>query len=160
MAINLARTFNIPCILPSAFYICSRLPIDILFTGVQNPRGSRYLLSKADQTRCFQGILELSRRYVLKLETLHHEIGTGDCDDVGACEERAQERAEEDRRENDDIHSLNALGNCLARSTTVRSELDEEGLCDTCISRMEELWDDFRDDTWSASKRIFNLDKK
>ena len=159
-AVNLARTFNIPSILPCTFYICSRLPIETLVTGVPNPRGSRSVLSKADQTRCFQGILKLSRRYVLKLETLHHEIGTGDCDDVEGCEERAQERAEEDRRENDDMHSLNALGNCLARSTTVRSELDEEGLCDTCISRMEELWDDFRDDTWSALKRIFNLDKK
>ena len=101
-------------------------------------------------------MLELSRRYVLKLETLHHEIGTGDCDDQGTCEERAKKRAEEDEREYDDMHSLNALGNCLAARFVV---LDDEGqLCDNCISRRDEIWDDLRSDTWQDLRKIFRLE--
>ena len=153
-AVNLARTFNIPSILPCSFYICSRLPIVTLVTGVPNPRGSRSVLSKADQTRCFQGILELSLRYMLAIETLWHEMGKGNCDDQKTCQECAEEQAERSERVNDGLHSVNVLGNCLAMGLEVLHDDEGSGLCDNCISRRDEMWDNFRQNTWWDLRKI------
>ena len=157
-AVNLAKTFDIPLILPCAFYICSTLPIETLVLGVSNPRGSRPVLSKADQIRCFQGILELSRRYMLAIETLWHEMGKDDCDYQETCQEYAKEQAEESERENDGLHSVDVLGSCLAKRCVVLQLLGGAKLCDKCISRGGGVWGGLRSGTWQDLRKIFRLE--
>ena len=155
-AINLARTFNISSILPCAFYICSRLPMEILLTGVSNPRGPRSVLSKADLTRCLNGLLELSSRYGLMMQTLWLEVSEEDCEDPEGCREQALDNH---FREEHYPNEADALGSCLVRPHCIVPHASD-GICQECIGRMENLWADFRFDTWKDLGKIFDLGNK
>ncbi|KAK7690526.1 hypothetical protein QCA50_005624 [Cerrena zonata] len=155
-AINLARTYNIPSILPSAFYICSRLPINLLVKGVPTlgSRVSRNMLSRADLVRCLEGQIELSRRYVLRWETLHEAIGKGSCIDTKLCLSSKLEWAKEGHRA---WQYQDAIGCCLLDSDWATSGRSQELLCDGCDGKRESLWEKFRRETWNDLSVIFDL---
>ena len=53
--INLARSFNLPHLLPAAFYICAQLQPTTLVNGVKDADGTLWKLSQSDLQRCLEG---------------------------------------------------------------------------------------------------------
>ncbi|PCH43096.1 hypothetical protein WOLCODRAFT_74112 [Wolfiporia cocos MD-104 SS10] len=61
-AVNLARLTKEHSMLPTALFICSQLPPDMLVRGVQRPDGSWEQLSPDDLARCIEGRTRLFGR--------------------------------------------------------------------------------------------------
>ncbi|KAK7690525.1 hypothetical protein QCA50_005623 [Cerrena zonata] len=154
-AVNLARAYNIPSILPAAFYICSRLPVELLVQGVSTPKGtSPNILSRVDLIRCWNGQIELGRRYGLKMQAMSNAIAQRPaCTGSWHCQELKKTWEAEDDRDTD---CQDALGCCLVGSQWVTT--DDEELCAACHSRRVLLWDDFRQSTWDDLPKIFDVE--
>ncbi|KAI0071962.1 hypothetical protein K474DRAFT_1651758, partial [Panus rudis PR-1116 ss-1] len=60
-AVNLARSMDVPEILPPAFYVCANLPIETLFKGHTDKNGRLHRLSVDDVKLCLSGKEKLSQ---------------------------------------------------------------------------------------------------
>ncbi|KAK7690511.1 hypothetical protein QCA50_005609 [Cerrena zonata] len=121
-AINLARIYNIPCILPAAFCVCSRLPPKTLVECVADAHGNLSLLSPADLVRCFNGQHVLDREYALAIQDLRLVIAGYSCEDSDECSEA--------QRTHHETAICLAMGCCFAGAESLDADLDGE-LCDT-----------------------------
>ena len=158
-AINLARAYTIPSILPSAFYICSRLPILYLTKGDSNTRGATNVLNPIDLAKCLTGQLELTRRYVVTTQTLDNEVGHR-CDNAAdSCIDRTQKIHGIEHRDSVSTRQSNALGSCLLSSEWITDDDDCYGICDKCSLKRMELWDEFRQTIWNDLSTIFSLNQ-
>lgn len=157
-AINLARTYDIPSLLPSAFYMCSRLPIDILVKGAPP---SRHMLmnslARDDLIRCWNGQLELGHHYMSMAQTLTNAISENDCStSVTCCSVKANWIVEMEEETNS-ASCLDTMGCCLmAPNLTYLADV-EMGLCRECIQRREEIWEQFRQSIWNALPNMFDV---
>ncbi|KAK7690527.1 hypothetical protein QCA50_005625 [Cerrena zonata] len=148
--VNLARAFNIPSILPAAFYVCSRLSPKVLMEGIVYPDGRRSVLSPADLLRCWNGQQELDRRYAVALQDLRNVIAGDFCEDEDECSEA--------KKNHDEKEMCSTMGCCLASTSWLDEDLaDEVTLCDCCTEARVSSWKEFRSDTWNALPEIFDL---
>ena len=156
-AINLARTYDIPSILPSSFYMCSRLPLSTLVSGALETRGTANRLSSADLTICLEGHLELIRRYSLMVQTVWDEIGRDGCTTPGACFDLKEVVGGPGIRESDPMSPAEMLGHCLVGTAWVTQEDEILPMCKECSVRRTGLWVQFRKEIWDDLPSIFNL---
>lgn len=147
--VNLARAYNIPPILPAAFYLCSRLPPKKLLEGVMDIDGNRSILSTADQARCWNGQLELDRQYTLAVQDLRNAIAGEDCEDVdGDCGEM--------KKDDNDRAMYNTMGCCFAKAFWLNLDIGE-GLCNGCYRARLGVWNVFQQRIWASLPDIFDL---
>lgn len=89
--VNLARSFDIPSILPGAFYICSQLPLDTLLAGAHISGDKYEKLSQEDLGICLQGRDKLVARNVTVAATLVTLAKQGfGCSGPGTCSARVE----------------------------------------------------------------------
>lgn len=90
--INLARTFDIPGLLPGAFYLCSQLSPATLVGGVRIPSGDIERLSDDDLTICIQGRDKLISRSIAVAAQMVSLASQGfGCSGPGSCASRVQD---------------------------------------------------------------------
>lgn len=147
-AINLARIYNIPSILPATFYVCSRLPPKTLVEGVADAHGNLSLLSPTDLVRCLNGQHELDREYALAIQDLRLVIAGDSCEDSDECSEVQKTHHE--------TAMYLAMGCCFAGAGSLDADLDG-ALCDTCTEARRESWNRFGSRMWYSLLDIFHL---
>lgn len=85
VAVNLARLTNTPCILPSAFYLCSQLDINILWAGRIRRDGVVDTLSTEDLKRCVAGKVKLAMHNVQNIEKIVALVANVHCATSTRC---------------------------------------------------------------------------
>lgn len=148
--INLARTFNLPSLLPSAFYLSVLLPTIMLLEGSVDQDGNRIMPSTCDISKCLDGFIQLTCQEIIAVPLMLHAAAES-CR-VPTC------------RVTQIFHPLNggwadmadSLGVCLYAD----SWLDEyfDGVCPMCQMALKKGWNDFRLRTWITLPDTFRLD--
>ncbi|TCD68729.1 hypothetical protein EIP91_010013 [Steccherinum ochraceum] len=152
--INLARSFDLPQLLPPAFYLSAMMENEVLVPGWTDEDGNHWQLSPQDLVRSLNGRAELhnmvatQRRPLLTAQVHENCIATNRC-----------ERALSDERDcpYDDAVE-NTLKDWKALITASRSWVPGVALCGRCLGGFQRRHNALRDQTWNNLAEFFELD--
>lgn len=152
--IDLARTHNLPSLLPAAFYLISCLPPEIVVKGGGQDRdGKRLLLSQGDIVKTLAGSKQLVQRELAaipKMSRVVAKAARGKCVETCALSNVLQST-------HADWGSL--MGNLGESLYEDRLHPYLDGVCPKCHARINAQWQHFRELTWSSLREIFSLDE-
>lgn len=135
--VNLARTFDLPKLLPGAFYLCSQLPVPVLIHGTKRANGDVDRLEEADLSICLQGRDKLIARSVQIsakiLRVGEYELRTK-CSDSGTCTTRVKALYTP-------VKLANPRAICLRPDSSTR-------LCQSCLLFWTKFFSDEAAHTW------------
>lgn len=151
VVINLARVYNVPQILPAAFYVCAQMDLQAL--SADDPRdyditGDTRSLSKEDVIRCSKGQEKL-RAMALKQVVFVIELAISPGCQGRGCSGRLQ-----------DTRSKILSNNTILTNTRPLATswwINELHLCSHCQSHFELAHDKLRQETWSNLPSWFGL---
>ncbi|TCD59761.1 hypothetical protein EIP91_011571 [Steccherinum ochraceum] len=151
--INLARQYDHPLVLPTAFYECAQLPLSTILSTVTDDTGMKWKLSDEDLKRVLEGRDQLAERrhYQLAMFIAPYKVKTSQsCRTEDSCITEMKETG----------HKLYSDWNKQHRHA-VLSELDshigQRDICLSCVSMLEYAYEDHREKVWNDLVDIFDL---
>lgn len=146
--INLARAYDLPSLLPSAFYLCSLLSTGTLIHGGRDGDGNQLLLSKNDITACIDGHITLMQEETLKISSMAKAVAR-DCPHLGICD-----IAELFWRRETGL--VKASGATLTHASWLDPYLFDT--CRVCKDELKKRWNRYRSRTWTELCETFGID--
>lgn len=144
--INLARTFNLPHLLPSAFYFIANMPLKVLMEGVR-----KHKLSIEDLTVCLEGAEDLKQAEVCALKTLLLHQKSPQCEKRRACR-KAYSAAISKLITDTQIWQPGAL-----RMNTGWLREDLGGVCDACCQHICVAYQAEKQQIWDSLGKYFGV---
>lgn len=152
--INLARAFNLPELLPFAFYICStHIGPKALMNGIHYGEGQHEQLSTRDLRLCLQGMGHLVGMVKSMTDTFLDFAPSLYCRNPG-CYSIPQEL----------LRSVNARGHLSLRglllplSVVGAEKWRFHQLCSTCQNTLLDKHNEFRRTVWDLLAEIYNVE--
>lgn len=154
MVINLAKDFDLPNILPVAFYRCAQLSIDQIFTGFTDSTGKSWTLSEDDIRRISMGREEMRERRLRQLSILVSPFSlktAGDCATPETCLGEMKDLGHA---------SLSYWSTRLKRAilTPIQPHLEDYNVCHLCTTMLVHSYDQHRHTLWSSLVKVFKLE--
>ena len=151
--VNLARMFDLDCLLPGAFYVCAQLPSNKLVSGFKDDIGRQWKLSAEDLERCLDGQRELRQASTRSFSWLLRNCG--DCKDPEDC--KAAVRS--------DLRSIwpsmsnmpDALVDWDALQNLQYDTVNVEKYCKECSRYFKRKFEEERQVTWNNLRTYFKL---
>ncbi|TCD60223.1 hypothetical protein EIP91_010531 [Steccherinum ochraceum] len=145
--VELAQTFDLHHLLPSALYMCAQLSIDMKLNGYRDRDGRNWVLSKSTLKRCLAGEAKL------RLETREQEkfvmLGESspDCPRSSSCERRLAST----RRHR--LRAMQETPNALSGSKWI----EDIGLCEMCCTYFVQKHVGHQLKVWKNLAKYFEL---
>lgn len=144
--ISLARSFDIPQVLPLAFYACAQMRTVTIFSGCKDQDGKTWKLSSDDLRRVIVGRDELHREAIRSMEfQIERRISEG-CIDERNCRKGLGLSVSESC-------SLPGFTDVLKNSGWI----EELEVCQECRMSFVEDCNDCQDEVWDNLANIFEL---
>jgi len=149
--VDIARTYGLPCLLPTAFYTCCQLHTDTLVDGTTDVNGKVWSLCREDLKKCLNTLPELRDMVRLSLYPL---FCTGDeydfCDSCKRlCEELAAHLIDPNKIQWPDCNPLLPFKVRLAVFQDV-TIFEKNDICADCWKATEVYYDFGRIYTWAS----------
>lgn len=150
--INLARAFDLPSLLPAAFYLSSLVHTETLINGSEDEDDNKILLSKSDLTACINGRFYLMQHEIIGVLGMREKVSS-------LC------RVSADSCDISSLFQSDTGGSLMIESAGAGLQSDSwlslylRKVCPECEKGMRAEWNLYRHKTWSKLPLIFDLDE-
>ena len=147
--IDLARSHDLPHLLPPAFYLCSQLSLDVIFDGHIDSDGLTWKLSKEDMKRCLEGQQSLRAMAVAQKAFIIKAKESPDCRMRVVCGMYLSHGRDQFLT----VPAVQNEVNCLLNASSAKA-LE---LCSDCTRHYDEIQEASRNAMWARLAELFRL---
>ncbi|KAL4246426.1 hypothetical protein ABKN59_009649 [Abortiporus biennis] len=145
--VRLASMFDIPAILPAAYYTCAHLSVEELFSAVNKQRWTMSML----QT-CIKGQSELRQRDLAQLNVLFRREVSLSCSSENHCRGGMVELL----KKLQETRSLSGM-EALVPASRWFEDLSAGLVCNACAATCMSAYEDARRETWNGLGGMFGV---
>ncbi|KAI0789974.1 hypothetical protein C8Q75DRAFT_806624 [Abortiporus biennis] len=145
--VRLASMFDIPAILPAAYYTCAHLSVEELFSAVDTQRWTMSML----QT-CIKGQSELRQRDLAQLNVLFRREVSLSCSSENHCRGGMVELL----KKLQETRSLSGM-EALVPASRWFKDLSAGLVCNACAATCMSAYEDARRETWNGLGGMFGV---